>query len=42
MLNQSRLSTAEEVAQKIEDFWDATDEFSRDDKKPSWIHCSSW
>ena len=32
MLNQSRLSTAEEVAQEIEDYWDATEEFSRDDK----------
>ena len=32
MLNQSRLSTAEEVAQAIEDYWDATEEFSRDDK----------
>ena len=32
MLNQSRLSTAEEVAQDIEDYWDATEEFSRDDK----------
>ena len=31
MLNQSRLSTAEEVAQEIEDYWDA-EEFSRDDK----------
>ena len=32
MLDQSRLSTAEEVAQEIEDYWDATEEFSRDDK----------
>ena len=32
MLNQSRLSTGEEVAQEIEDYWDATEEFSRDDK----------
>ena len=32
MLNQSRRSTAEEVAQEIEDYWDATEEFSRDDK----------
>ena len=32
MLNQSRLSTAEEVAQEIEDYWDATEEFSRGDK----------
>ena len=31
MLNQSRLSTAEDV-QEIEDYWDATEEFSRDDK----------
>ena len=32
MLNQSRLSTAEEVAQEIENYWDATEEFSLDDK----------
>ena len=32
MLNQSRLSTAEEVAQAFEDYWDATEEFSCDDK----------
>ena len=32
MLNQSRLSTAEEVAQEIEECWDATEELSRDDK----------
>ena len=32
MLNQSRLRTPEEVAQEIEDCWDATEEFSRDDK----------
>ena len=32
MLNQSRLSTAEEVAQEIEDYGDATEEFSRDAK----------
>ena len=32
MLNQSRLSTAEEVAQEIGDYCDATEEFSRDDK----------
>ena len=32
MLNQSRLSTAEEVAQEIEDYWDATEEFSCDDR----------
>ena len=32
MLNQSRLSMAEEVAQEIEDYWDATEEFPRDDK----------
>ena len=32
MLNQSRLSTAEGVAQEIEDYCDATEEFSRDDK----------
>ena len=32
MLNQSRLSTAEEVAQEIEDDCDATEEFSPDDK----------
>ena len=29
MLNQSRLSTAEEVAQEFEDYWDATEEFFR-------------
>ena len=33
MLNQSRLSTAEEVAREIEDYWDATEEFSRYGKK---------
>ena len=32
MLNQSRLSTAEEDVQEIEDYWDATEDFSRDDK----------
>ena len=32
MLNQSRLCTAKEVAQDIEDYWDAAAEFSRDDK----------
>ena len=32
MLNQSRLSTAEEVAHEIEGYWDATEEFSRDDE----------
>ena len=32
MLNQSRLRTPEEVAQEIEDCWDAAEEFSRDDK----------
>ena len=32
MLNQSRLCTAEGVAQEIEDDCDATEEFSRDDK----------
>ena len=32
MLNRSRLSTAEEVAQEIEDYRDAIEEFSRDDK----------
>ena len=32
MSNQSRLSTAEDVAQEIEDHWDATQEFSCDDK----------
>ena len=32
MLNQSRLSAAEEVAQEIADYWDATEEFWRDDK----------
>ena len=33
MLNQSRLSTAEEVAQEIEDYWDATEEFSREGER---------
>ena len=32
MSNQSRLSTAEDSAQEIEDHWDATQEFSCDDK----------
>ena len=32
MFNQSRVSAAEEVAQEIEDYWDATEECSRDDK----------
>ena len=32
MLNQARLNTAEDVAQEIEDYWDATEEFSRDEK----------
>ena len=32
MLNQSRLSTTEEVVQEIEDYWYATEEFSLDDK----------
>ena len=32
MLNQARLNTAEDVAQEIEDDWDATEEFSRDEK----------
>ena len=32
MLNQARLNTAEDVAQEIEDHWDATEEFSRDEK----------
>ena len=31
-VEQSRLSTAEEVAHEIEDYWDATEELSRDDK----------
>ena len=31
MLNQARLNTAEDVAQEIEDHWDATEEFSRDE-----------
>ena len=42
MLNQSRLSTAEEVAGEIEDYWDATEEFSRDDKNKAGFHRSSW
>ena len=32
MLNESRLSTDDELAQEIEDYWDATEEISRDDK----------
>ena len=32
MLNQARLNTAEDVAQEIEDYWDATKEFARDEK----------
>ena len=32
MLNQARLTSAEDVAQEIEDYWDATEEFSRDEK----------
>ena len=32
MLNQSRLSTTEKIAQEIEDYFDATEEFSHDDK----------
>ena len=32
MLSQSHLSTAEEVAQETEDYWDATKEFWRVDK----------
>ena len=32
MLNQARLNTAEDVAQDIEDYWDAIEEFSRDQK----------
>ena len=35
MLNHSRLSTAEEVAQEFEDYSVATEEFSRDDKGQS-------
>ena len=37
MLSQSRLSTAGEVSQEIEDYWDATEEFSRDDKNQAGI-----
>ena len=32
MLNQACLNTAEDVAQEIEDYWDATEEFSRDQR----------
>ena len=32
LLNRSRLSTAEEAAQEIENYWDATEESSRGDK----------
>ena len=31
MLNQAPLNCAEDVAQEIEDYWGATEEFSRDD-----------
>ena len=42
MLNPARSTTAEEVAEEIEDHSDATEEFSRDEKGQSWIHRSSW
>ena len=42
MLNQARLNTAEDVAQEIEDYWDAAEKFSRDEKNQGWIPCSSW
>ena len=32
MLNQACLNAAKDVAQEIEDYWDATEEFSRDEK----------
>ena len=32
VLNQARLDTVEDVAQEIEDYWEATEEFSRDEK----------
>ena len=32
MLNQARLNTAEDAAQEIEDYCDATEEFTRDEK----------
>ena len=32
MLNQTRLNIAEDVAQEIEDYLDATEEFSRDEE----------
>ena len=32
MLNQARSHAAEDVAEEIEDYWDATEEFSRDGK----------
>ena len=32
MLSQARLVNAEDVAQEIEDYWDATEEFSLDGK----------
>ena len=32
MLNQARLNIAENVAQEIEDYWDATEDFSRVEK----------
>ena len=41
MFNQSRLSTAEEVAQETEHYRDATEEFSRDDKGQAGTHRSN-
>ena len=35
MLNQTRLNTAEDVAQEFEDYWGETEEFSRDGKGPA-------
>ena len=32
MLNQAHLDTAEDVAEEIEDYWDATEALSRDEK----------
>ena len=32
MLDQARLTTAEDVAQELEEYWDAAEEFSRNEK----------
>ena len=42
MLNQSRPGTAEEAAQEIEDYWDATEEFSRGVKNQAGFIAPDW